>query len=197
MQVINLDDYDLSYDIQYMEFMVKLLQPYITFKYTGSQDHSRPVMDIYRNINEGISQKFTLEGYIHFIQCIFPQMIQSEIKEIKEELNYEESKQDILRSQRKKKPMFKLPMFMEADIEDKCNIFVEEVNSYNVEELKLEKEQNKKKLNDLLGKIRYLEKVQEINRERNGSIKDVIYLFENIHFMYLGNKDNIDAPHRT
>ena len=97
----------------------------------------------------------------------------------------------------KKKPMFKLPMFMEADIEDKCNIFVEEVNSYNVEELKLEKEQNKKKLNDLPGKIRYLEKVQEINRERNGSIKDVIYFFENIHFMYLGNKDNIDAPHRT
>ena len=54
------------------------------------------------------------------------------------------------------------------------------------------KEQNKKKLEEIPRQISYLEKVQEINREKNGSIKDVIYFIKNLD--YMGLRDFLKIP---
>ena len=54
MKPINLDEYDLSYDIQYMDFMLKLLEPYITFKFpnqTLPNEKLQYEIKIYRNID--------------------------------------------------------------------------------------------------------------------------------------------------
>ena len=118
MEIINLDEYDLSYDIQFFKFMLKLLEPYIKFKKSGPNEEKEHKINIYRNTNydwklilarpplynccsvlghELCSKKngvdlelISLQEYIHFIQCVFPRIIQYEIKRNKEEYTYEE-----------------------------------------------------------------------------------------------------------
>ena len=83
---LNFDDYDLDYEIQYIEFMLRILEPYITFKNLPNE-HSKYVIKIYRNIEyywrhpnlgknrQNVSGKtleiISLEEYIYFIQSIF------------------------------------------------------------------------------------------------------------------------------
>ena len=116
MEVINLNEYDVSYDIQYMKFMVKLLAPYIHFKVRKSK------VNIYRNVEYrkdplwkvGDRPHFeiiNLNQYIEFIQCDFPRIIQSNIKKSEEDFSYEECKQDLLLDERDRAPYFKLPIF--------------------------------------------------------------------------------------
>ena len=73
-----------------------------------------------------------------------------------------------------------------------CISFLEEINGCNKGGLELMKEQNKKKLEEIPRQISYLEKVQEINREKNGSIKDVIYFIKNLD--YMGLRDFLKIP---
>ena len=193
MKIINLEEVDLSYDIQYIEFMLRILEPYITFKNLPNE-HSKYVIKIYRNIEyywrhpnlgknrQNVSGKtldmISLEEYIYFIQSIFPKLIQSKNKE---EFCYEECKEEILIHQRKTEPRFKLPIFSDlTNIEDLCVSFLEEINKCSKEEIKLMKEKNKENLERITKQISYLEKIQEINREKNGSIRDVIYFIQNL-----------------
>ena len=74
-----------------------------------------------------------------------------------------------------------MPIFSDlTNIEDLCVSFLEEINKCSKEEIKLMKEKNKENLERITKQISYLEKIQEINREKNGSIRDVIYFIQNL-----------------
>ena len=235
MEIINLDEYDLSYDIQYINLIIRLLQPYITFKKPKSRvdlaghSYDGPYcgLNIYRNIkydwgplfdriifpraptlpgwsrigdrpapytNETNLEIISLEEYVHFIQCIFPRIVQEELRHYKKKLKCEEYKQDILDDQRNSIPRFKLPMFIDiTDFEEECNQYIEELNQSNKEELKLLKGQNKMELEEIPKKISYLEKVQEINREKNGSIENVINFIKKLEYINLGTPSKDSA----
>ena len=53
MYIDNIDDYDFSYEKQYMEFMVLLLKPYIVFRENSQypRDSNLYTVNIYRKVN--------------------------------------------------------------------------------------------------------------------------------------------------
>ena len=85
MEDINLDDYDLSYEIQYIQLFIELLKPYIKFEIKNQFEKS---FNIYL-INGGQSRKLNQKQFIYFIQLDFPRIIQmrisSQLEEEKEE----------------------------------------------------------------------------------------------------------------
>ena len=90
---IDLNEYDLSYELQFTTFMLTLLEPYIRF------DRKSEESQIYRKgggtrllIEEGISVK----EYVYFIQYTFPNIINTEIRLLKEKILDERTNKDRL-----------------------------------------------------------------------------------------------------
>ena len=210
MYIDNIDEYDVSYEKQYMELMVNLLKPYIVFRENPQYPHDSRLytVNIYRKVNQSINSPIfkkwihkikltpsdisqgnqveeiiSVSNYIDFIQCIFPKMINEEIKLYKRKLDFEECKQDILDGQRKTVPQFKLPMFLGSDIEEECSQYVEELNRSSKDMIQQFKEQNKNDLEQIPEKITYLEKISEINRQKNGSIDSIVNFLKNLHYL--------------
>ena len=88
---LNFDDYDLDYEIQYIEFMLKLLDPYIVFELFKDNDDIHSSIKIYRigldKGNENVRIPITEKDYIYFIQKTFPIIIQNEIDKLTENEN--------------------------------------------------------------------------------------------------------------
>ena len=89
--VIDLNEYDISYELQFTTFMLTLLEPYIRF------DRKSEEPQIYRKgggtrllIEEGISVK----EYVYFIQYTFPNIIDTEIRILKENMLDERTNKD-------------------------------------------------------------------------------------------------------
>ena len=74
-------------------------------------------------------------------------------------------------------------MFLDTVIEDECIQYVEELNQFNKEKIQEIKEQNKTDLEQIPKRISYLEKISEINREKNGSIDNIINFLKNLHYL--------------
>ena len=90
---IDLNEYDLAYELQFTTFMLTLLEPYIRF------DRKSEESQIYRKgggarllIEEGISVK----EYVYFIQYTFPNIINTEIRLLKEKILDERTNKDRL-----------------------------------------------------------------------------------------------------
>ena len=203
MELINPHDYDISYDKQFMSLMIRLFKPYIIFK--KSSDDKVP--KIYRNIGlhwessidtsppytfHGKIQEhgmkiISLEEYIHFVQCIFPNIINDEIKNNQHDLDIEVCKQDIINSQRKTLPRFKLPMFINLDNieEEECNQIVSELNQLDRQNITIIRRQNRIKLKELQEKKNNLEEIQRIYKEKNGSINNIIDFLKNLNLIGL------------
>ena len=182
MNIINLLDYDVSYDIQYMKLMIEILKPYIHFQKPSTIFEDRKI-SIYQEVNT-VRNVISLNEYIYFIQYTFPLIIRNELNKYRKEKNYEELRKDILSNQRKGPERFKLPLFMDTGgFEKECTRTVEELNQLNKDEIKEVKEENMNRLEKLSGKINYLEEIQKINREKNGSIDDVIHFIEKLEYV--------------
>ena len=110
-------------------------------------------------------------------------MIREEIKYYKRKLDFENCKKDILDGQRNSEPRFKSPMFLDTVIEDECIQYVEELNQFNKEKVQEIKEQNKTDLEQIPKRISYLEKISEINRQKNGSIDSIVNFLKNLHYL--------------
>ena len=125
MELINLSNYDLSFEKQFMNFMIRFLMPYILFKKPQLNDKPIPKqVNIYRTTlgswDSGIHplhpnptfrglippnrpgtkelglEIISFEEFIHFLHCILPKIIQDEIKTNKKELDFVGIKQEIL-----------------------------------------------------------------------------------------------------
>ena len=223
MNIIDLSKFDLSYDIQYTKLMIKLLQPFIMFKKSNRVDG----LNIYRNkdqifltdnddrapqpwndscyIRRGPFTKedgweiISLEEYVHFIQSIFPKRIEIELNRNKEDLAYEGIKKEILLNPKKSYPRFKIPMFIDGEM-DKANDIVRELNQLNKQEAKETLEQTELNIDKLASKVSYLEEVKKINREKNGTIDNVIQFIKNLDYIELDTTVDqvfIQMPKRT
>ena len=243
MELINLSDYDLSYEKQFMTLMVRLLRPYIIFKKPLAPDPStnrgKPIhgtLNIYwvgdpllpqphtwptnprftairfggrpeakdRNHDADL-EIISFEEYVHFIQCIFPTIIQDEIRTNQSELDFLEIKQEILKQPHPKQalgrhaaacytgPRFILPRFMSGDEHlEKANELIQELNQFNKQDIDEEFKQTNRKFQKLVAKNKYLTNVEKINREKNGSINKIIYFLINLD--YLGIKTTQERP---
>ena len=188
MDIINLSEYDISYEIQFIQLMIELLKPYILFEKPSEIFQDRKI-NMYQII-EGNKKMISQEKYIHYIQCTFPKMIQNMIHDLEEKKNYESIKKEIIDSKRKTKPYFKIPLFLENKEEETYQKLCQNLNNSNDDEISELKNfyypasdcQYRTNMNIIIENIKYLEEISRINREKNGSITNVIQFMNNLNY---------------
>ncbi|MBU79529.1 MAG: hypothetical protein CMD29_05350 [Flavobacteriales bacterium] len=87
MEDINLDDYDLSYELQYMQLFTKLLEPYIKFE--NIQTRIEPHLNIYLIKGCGRLQLLNRKNFVYYLQIDFPRIMYQKMKQIKDEIETE------------------------------------------------------------------------------------------------------------
>ena len=89
---IDLNEYDLSYELQFTTFMITLLEPYIRF------DRKSGVPEIYRKGGRSPAgeERISVKEYVYFIQYTFPNIIDTEIRLLKEKILDERTNKDRL-----------------------------------------------------------------------------------------------------
>ena len=90
--VIDLNEYDLSYELQFTTFMITLLEPYIRF---GRKSEAP---EIYRKGGKSPAgeERISVKEYVYFIQYTFPNIIDTEIRLMKEKILDERTNKDRL-----------------------------------------------------------------------------------------------------
>ena len=180
--MINLTNYDTSYELQSIQLMIEILEPYILFK---KQDNGEKV-EIYQFMNDKKEQKhLTIKEYIHFIQIKFPKIISNEIETILERNRIETIKKELFDSRRSNGD-FKLPLFIgTSDDKGIYEFFIDEFNQKDNNALSELREYYKgdqyKENKDLIDeKYNYLKEIQDFFRLKNGTIRDIIQFLENL-----------------
>lgn len=76
MEIIELNDW--KYEIQYIDDMIRILNPFIRFKFNKDGE-----LDIFKK-GSGllIEEKITTKEFINFIQYTFPEIVREEIKKV-------------------------------------------------------------------------------------------------------------------
>ena len=182
MRIIDFTQYDTSYELQSMQLLIEILQPYITFKKEQNKD-----TQIYQTIEDKGKKLITTKEYIHFIQMIFPKIIQEEIESLFDQSQTETIKKEVFDS-RRSNGEFRLPLFIGTKDNSVYECYIQEFNQMGVEELTEFKKYYKgsldssynEKLKLIKGQYTYLEKVQKFNRKMNGKIQDVIQFIGNL-----------------
>ena len=181
MEIINLEDYDISYEIQFIALMITVLEPYITFNIEQEK--------IYKK-GDGIliEEEISITEFIHFIQHTFPDMIQHELKILTEQYEDEKFKKEVYKNY-----YFKIKGA--ACETEEYNQYMNMFRRMNSEEQKEKSEYYlpgnynlliispcQEKLNNMILKIDYLKKIRKINRDKNGKIKDVLQFIEGLKY---------------
>ena len=182
--MIDFTKYDTSYEIQSMQLMIDILQPYMTFKKEEGKD-----TQIYMVSEEKDEKPITMKEYIHFIQIIFPKMIQGEIDSLYDQKQKDTIMKEIFES-RRSNGEFRLPLFLGTGDDIKYGLYTHEFNQMSVEELTKLKEYYKGGINSLYNekmkeideKSVYLENVRILNRRMNGKIQDVVQFIRNLEY---------------
>ena len=182
--MIDFTMYDTTYELQSMQLMINILQPYITFKKEEGKD-----TQIYQITEDKDEKHITMKEYIHFIQMIFPKIIQEEIDPLFDQNKTETIKKEIFNS-RRSNGVFRLPLFLGTGDDSAYGLYTHEFNQMSVEELTKFKEYYKGGINSLYNeKLKlineqsiYLENVQKFNRKVNGTIQGVIQFIRNLEY---------------
>ena len=206
---VNFDDYDLDYEIQYIEFMLNLLDPYIVFELSKDNDDNHSSITIYRigldKDNENVRIPITDKDYIFFIQKTFPIIIQNEIDKLTENENEGRLKKNVFIANSKHGKInntFLLPSYYEyneitPEVKKKCigyHSLFKGMNSYQLQNLEYYYQINRKHLPstipyqslfkddmlDIKEKLKYLDIIKKIMKTKNKSIKDVIRFLKNL-----------------
>ena len=189
MDVINLEDYDLSYEIQYIAFMITILKSYITFNFEND-NYGLKVLKIYiNNQDPPLEEELTETKYIHFIQHTFPDIINNEIKITEERWIEKDIQKKIFNDN------YLDGFSREIDYRGKDRVHFDIFKKMDPQKIKeqipyyVNSVGTKSTLHDILTglseKITYLEELRNINKEKNGSIKDVIQFLENLKYYRL------------
>ena len=90
-------------------------------------------------------------------------------------------------------------MFIDGEM-NKANDIVRELNQLNKEGAKEALKQTELNIDKLASKVSYLEEVKKINREKNGTIDNVIQFIKNLDYIELDTTEDqvfIQMPVRT
>ena len=195
MEIIDLSQYDTSYELQCIDFIVEALKPYISFSinYYGN-------IEINRLGGSGMKEKrIKSEDYIIFIQRTFPKIINEEIEKINEMFDDERVKKITFTETYKRifgnnysihyihSTISKLNMKQKIKYETFKKMFNEMDKDGTINQQSEYYKENEnttsdysKKLEGFKEKLNYLYELKKINRKINGTIQDTIQFLENI-----------------
>ena len=218
LDIIDLNEYDLSYDIQFVAFMITLLDPYIYFDPNKENkimvpdgDGIRPerIIKIYKKKNNHLykeelnhalninskQEELNYGQFIEFIQHTFPDIINDQLKMNTELFREENIKCKIFRETYLNN--FNEYKYRFDDNKEEytkyCKYFqnmnkegiMNRMNYYEPNNFDLNNNTPfRLKTKELQDKINYLKEIKKINRDRNGSIKDVLQFLENLKYFY-------------
>ena len=195
MEIIDLSQYDTSYELQCIDFIVEALKPYISFSinYYGN-------IEINRLGGSGMKEKrIKSEDYIIFIQRTFPKIINEEIEKINEMFDDERVKKITFTETYKRifgnnysihsihSTISKLNMKQKIKYETFKKMFNEMDKDGTINQQSEYYKENEnttsdysKKLEEFKEKLNYLYELKKINRKINGTIQDTVQFLENI-----------------
>ena len=177
------------YELEYIHFMVNILEPFIYFKKNeGESDGGIIIMykGKFEKDEKKVSEKeINIKQFIHFIQITFPIFIKEEIDILKEEIDEGKKQQDTFniynqlgmdgfKDRYKGKEDDKYyKKIIDSNEEELNNIksFYQDVNGYS----RLSKA--------MASKSSYLERLLNFNKLKHSKIEDVINLFMNIEYI--------------
>ena len=172
MEDINLNNYDCNYEMQYVELMIKILEPYFQFISTNHKDANGRRIKLWLKLKEGEEEigLININQFINFIHIDFPRIIRERRNEIVklqygEEKQYEDFQNDTIRDS-----------MSEEEIKKKKKYY---------EKLPLEKSEYEKKIRDLDSKILRLDKISKLNTEKHGEIKGVLTFLDIMRNYYI------------
>ena len=99
MEEINLEKYNLTFEIQYVQYMVELLKPYVEFEQFNTTESTvdiagEPVLKkglkMFLKKENGIQESIGVNQFIQFIQVDFPNIIQEKFNFLSNELTKNE-----------------------------------------------------------------------------------------------------------
>ena len=195
MEIIDLSQYDTSYELQCIDFIVEALKPYIRFSinYYGN-------IEINRIGGGGVKEeRIKSEDYIIFIQRTFPKIINEDIEKINEMFDDERVKKITFTETYKRifgnnysihsihSTISKLNMKQKIKYETFKKMFneMEKDGTINQQSEYYKDHENttsdySKKLEEFKEKLNYLYEIKKINLKINGTIQDTVQFLENI-----------------
>tara|TARA_Y100000768_G_scaffold388770_1_gene387013 strand:+ start:5633 stop:6229 length:597 start_codon:yes stop_codon:yes gene_type:complete len=194
MEIIDLSQYDTSYELQCIDFIVEALKPYIRFSinYYGNIEINR--IGVMKK-----EERIKSEDYIIFIQRTFPKLINEEINKINEMFDDERVKKITFTETYKRifennysihsihSTISKLNMKQKIKYETFKKMFneMEKDGTINQQSEYYKENENttsdySKKLEEFKEKLNYLYELKKINRKINGTIQDTVQFLENI-----------------
>ena len=175
------------YEIEYLHFMINILEPFIEFKSGQSND----VTIIFKGKEASENKVINTKQFIHFIQITFPNFIKDEIINLKEQISIEHKGKDTFERFIK----LGLDEFKEEYTKNNNNKEEEEDGIYNtIINMKDEEIEKRKKFysdpneyskldNIFNSKLTYLDRLLNFNKEKHSKVEGVLTFIKNIKYI--------------
>jgi hypothetical protein len=173
MEYTNLDEYDLSYELQYVQLMVNILNPYIKFKKVEQK------MEIYLKKDRSL-HTINKKQFIYFIQFDLPRIICMRSKPLYEE-----------KIEEKRKHKAFINYTVGNNVKELRSLSKEEIfkkNQYYKEKYDHDPDVRSdydKKLSELSYKIDILDRINTLNQTYHSSIQDILHFLDLVENYYL------------
>ena len=165
MEEINLEDFDLSYELQYVQLFTKLLEPYIKFEII--QTRAEPHLNIYLIKGCGRLQVLSHKNFVYFLQLDFPRIIYQKSKKINDEIEGE------IKDHKK---------FIDYTVHN-SKVYLS--NSELSEKKKYYSEDYDKNRQNLRNKQEKLKTISNLNKKYHGKIEGVLHFMKLVETYYL------------
>ena len=173
------------YEIEYINFIINILEPFIDFKFNKGDD----VIKIFYKDSKlpGGKKEISVKEFIHFIQISFPRFIKEEANDLRKVINKEhqdkdtferflklgidEFKDSYVKQKKEKDDMYDTVINMNTDEIEKRKTFYNDDKGYN-------------ELSKVMrSKLTYLDRLLHFNKEKHSKIDDILKLVENIKYL--------------
>ncbi len=184
MEDTNLKDYDLSYEIQYIQLFVELLKPYIRFetnpKFNGDK------LKIYLIQSDKVEQQIKIKQFIYFIQLDFPRLINTRISRLLEEEKKEKDDHiEYINHITGRYVTQNLEVLSREEMIAKKRYYSENEKQYINYRYQSLPSEYELKLSGLNKKKTTLNSISELNKKYHGKIKEIHHFLEMIENYYL------------
>ena len=203
MEDIDLTRYNFNYEIQYVQFMVELLKPYIEFQSFDTDEKKnnlagesvpKKALRIFLKKENGIQESIDENGFIQFIQVDFSNirhdMKVMYIDELKKEQKYKTEFDTITRGHLGRRGRSKPHNMSTAEYDKKLKYY-----GYNIERVSINHTEPLSQMSSYELKTRTLklnvEKLEQIGKicfQKTKTIKDVLLFLNNVKDHYNFNQ---------
>lgn len=184
MEDTNLKDYNLSYEIQYIQLFVELLKPYIRFEYNPQFNGDK--LKIYLMNHDKTEVQLEKKQFIYFIQLDFPRIINIRMSQLlEEEKNERNNYTEYINHTTGQYVLQKLEVLSREEMIAKKRYYTSGERKLIHSRYQTLPSEYELKLSELNQKKDTLNSISELNQKYHGKIKEIHHFLEMIENYYL------------